>query len=59
MLLEDMVQLMERQNVKRLPLVRGEALVGIVARSDLLPLLQASLEMFRSRRPTTIRFGSV
>jgi CBS domain-containing protein len=36
MLLEDIVQLMERQNVKRLPVVRGEALVGIVTRSDLL-----------------------
>jgi CBS-domain-containing membrane protein len=35
MLLEA-VQLMERQNVKRLPVVRGEALVGILARSDLL-----------------------
>ena len=36
MLLEDVVQLMERQNVKRLPVVRGESLVGIVTRSDLL-----------------------
>jgi CBS-domain-containing membrane protein len=36
MLLEDVVQLMERQNVKRLPIVRGDALVGIVTRSDLL-----------------------
>jgi len=36
MLLEDVVQLMERQNVKRLPVVRGEELVGIVTRSDLL-----------------------
>jgi CBS domain-containing protein len=36
MLLEDVVQLMERQNVKRLPVMRGDALVGIVTRSDLL-----------------------
>ena len=36
MLLEDVVKLMERQNVKRLPVVRGDALVGIVTRSDLL-----------------------
>ena len=36
MLLEDIVKLMERQNVKRLPVVRGDALVGIVTRSDLL-----------------------
>jgi CBS domain-containing protein len=36
MLLEDVVQLMERQNVKRLPVMRGDVLVGIVTRSDLL-----------------------
>ncbi|QWG19299.1 CBS domain-containing protein [Bradyrhizobium sediminis] len=34
--LEDIVQLIERQNVKRLPVVRGDVLVGIVTRSDLL-----------------------
>jgi CBS domain-containing protein len=34
--LEDVVRLMERENVKRLPVLRGEALVGIVTRSDLL-----------------------
>jgi CBS-domain-containing membrane protein len=34
--LEDVMQLMERQNVKRLPVVRGDVLVGIVTRSDLL-----------------------
>jgi CBS domain-containing protein len=34
--LEDAVRLMERRNVKRLPVVRGEALVGILTRSDLL-----------------------
>ena len=36
MTLENIVQLMERHNVKRLPVVRGDMLVGIVARSDLL-----------------------
>jgi CBS domain-containing protein len=36
MLLEDVVQLMERQNVKRLPVMREDTLVGIVTRSDLL-----------------------
>lgn len=36
MQLEDVVQLMERENVKRLPVMRGDALVGIVTRSDLL-----------------------
>jgi CBS domain-containing protein len=34
--LEDIVELMERKNVKRLPVVRGDQLVGIVTRSNLL-----------------------
>jgi CBS domain-containing protein len=34
--LEDVVELMERNNVKRLPVVRGDQLVGIVTRSNLL-----------------------
>ena len=42
--LEDIVQLMERNNVKRLPVLRGERLVGIVTRSN---LLQAVAELAR------------
>ena len=34
--LEQLVRLMEREHVKRLPVRRGDALVGIVTRSDLL-----------------------
>ena len=34
--LEQLVRLMEREHVKRLPVLRGDALVGIVTRSDLL-----------------------
>jgi CBS domain-containing protein len=34
--LDELVRLMERQNVKRLPVVRADKLVGIVTRSDLL-----------------------
>ena len=34
--LDELVRLMERQHVKRLPVVRGDSLVGIVTRSDLL-----------------------
>jgi CBS domain-containing protein len=34
--LEDIVELMERNNVKRLPVVRADKLVGIVTRSNLL-----------------------
>lgn len=37
--LEELVGLMERQDVKRLPAVRGDALVGMVTRSDLLRAL--------------------
>ncbi|WP_028345510.1 CBS domain-containing protein [Bradyrhizobium murdochi] len=34
--LEQLVRLMERNNVKRLPIVLGETLIGIVTRTDLL-----------------------
>ena len=34
--LEELVRLMGRQNVKRLPVARGDMLVGIVTRTDLL-----------------------
>jgi CBS domain-containing protein len=34
--LEELVRLMERKNIKRLPVVRGDMIVGIVTRSDLL-----------------------
>jgi CBS domain-containing protein len=34
--LDELVRLMQRQHVKRLPVVRGDSLVGIVTRSDLL-----------------------
>jgi CBS domain-containing protein len=42
--LEDVVQLMEQKNVKRLPVLRGDQLVGIVTRSN---LLQAVAELAR------------
>lgn len=34
--LEYIVELMERNNIKRLPVIRGDKLVGIVTRSNLL-----------------------
>jgi CBS domain-containing protein len=37
--LEDAVQLMERNNIKRLPVVRGDQLVGILSRANLLSAL--------------------
>jgi CBS domain-containing protein len=42
--LEDVVQLMEHNKVKRLPVMRGDQLVGIVTRSN---LLQAVAELAR------------
>jgi CBS domain-containing protein len=42
--LEDVVQLMESNNIKRLPVMRGNKLVGIVTRSN---LLQAVAELAR------------
>jgi CBS domain-containing protein len=42
--LEDIVQVMEHKNVKRLPVMRGDQLVGIVTRSN---LLQAVAELAR------------
>jgi CBS domain-containing protein len=42
--LEDIVKLMEHKNVKRLPVMRGDQLVGIVTRSN---LLQAVAELAR------------
>ena len=37
--LEDVVQLMEKHRIKRLPVVRGKLLVGIVSRANLLHAL--------------------
>jgi CBS domain-containing protein len=42
--LEDIVQLMEHNHIKRLPVMRGDQLVGIVTRSN---LLQAVAELAR------------
>src|SRR6202011_4988578 len=42
--LEDIVDLMEKKHVKRLPVMRGDQLVGIVTRSN---LLQAVAELTR------------
>lgn len=41
--LEEIVALMQRENVKRLPVVNGERLVGIVSRADLVRVLADAL----------------
>jgi CBS domain-containing protein len=42
--LDEIVQLMERRRIKRVPVVDGDALVGIVSRADLLRMLASVLE---------------
>ncbi len=42
--LEQVVQLMEKKHIKRVPVVSGETLVGIVSRSDLLRVLARTLD---------------
>lgn len=42
--LDEIVQLMERRHIKRLPVLAGEALVGIVTRADLLAALARALD---------------
>ncbi len=41
--LEDVVDLMEKRRIKRLPVVRGNEVIGIVSRSDLLRAVGAGL----------------
>ncbi len=41
--LTDVVELMEKHHIKRLPVVRGEALVGLVSRSDFVRMLAEKL----------------
>jgi CBS domain-containing protein len=42
--LEEVVELMERRRIKRVPVFAGDALVGIVSRADLLRALALALE---------------
>src|SRR5271165_5500097 len=49
--LGDAVDLMLKHGVKRLPVLRGEAVVGVISRSDLLKALVASLPKADEARP--------
>jgi CBS domain-containing protein len=42
--LEEVVELMERRRIKRVPVFAGDALIGIVSRADLLRALALALE---------------
>ena len=57
--LEDVVSLMEQNSVKRLPVMRGDQLVGIVTRSNLLQAVAELARMSRIRRPMTITFAAI
>lgn len=50
----DIVDLLERRNIKRVPVVRGDRLVGIVSRSNLLQALVAALAETREGRADRI-----
>jgi signal-transduction protein with cAMP-binding, CBS, and nucleotidyltransferase domain len=41
--LEEIVQVMERRRIKRVPVLRGETLTGLVSRADLLRALAGAL----------------
>ena len=49
--LEDIVELMERHRIKRVPVVRGAAVVGIVTRSN---LMHAMVSLARKAEPTAL-----
>ena len=49
--LEDIVELMERHRIKRVPVLRGKQVVGIVTRSN---LMHAMVSLVRKAPPTTM-----
>jgi CBS domain-containing protein len=49
--LEDVVELMERKRIKRLPVVRGQQMVGIVSRANLLHALASLAHEAQAKAP--------
>ena len=52
--LEEIVELMEKNNVKRLPVIRGEKVVGIVSRANLLQAVAGLAREVPDPPPMTI-----
>jgi CBS domain-containing protein len=50
--LDEVVQLMERRRIKRVPVLDGDVLVGVVSRADLLRALAQALEKAPSVTPS-------
>ena len=59
--LDEVVGLMERRRIKRLPVLDHDVLVGIVSRADLLrrPLPRSRAHLAEPRQPSPARPGSV
>lgn len=51
--LEAVVELMESRHVKRVPVMHGETLVGIISRADLLRSLRQALDTAAARLPAS------
>jgi CBS domain-containing protein len=50
--LEDVVNLMERKHIKRVPVMRGDALVGIISRADLVRAVGQALREAQGINPS-------
>jgi CBS-domain-containing membrane protein len=56
--LNELVRLMEKHHVHRLPVMRDKTLTGIVTRSNLLPAVAAMAGEVPSPPSTTTRFAN-
>jgi CBS domain-containing protein len=56
--LEEIVYLMEKNNVKRLPVTRGDKVVGIVSRANLLQAVASLARQIPIRPPTMTTFAT-
>ena len=56
--LDEVVRMMEKHRIKRLPVVRGQELVGIVSRANLLHALAGLARDIKPAKPTIKPFAS-